>query len=173
MEALAKYAFAPNAFDAANGVYNYLLAQRRGFNHFSEADDPDIHERILNMQSECLSHLLHPNVLTRVIDSKMYGNTYTLDKVMMDLTNAIFQADAKTTVNTVRQNLQVEYIKRLGKMFDEKSQQNNVAKAMAISELKRIDTLESTGVSPDPLTKAHREYVRLLIKELLDNAVVR
>jgi hypothetical protein len=173
MDALANYAFAPNAFDAANGVYNYLLAQRRGFSHFSEGDDPDIHERILNMQNECLSHLLHPNVLTRVIDSKMYGNTYTLDKVMMDLTNAIFQADAKTSVNTIRQNLQIEYIKRLGKMFDEKSQHNNISKAMAISELKRIDTLESTGVSPDALTKAHREYVRLLIKEILDNAIVR
>jgi hypothetical protein len=58
-------------------------------------------------------------------------------------------------------------------MFDEKSQHNNITKAMAISELKRIDTLESTGVSPDALTKAHREYVRLLIKEILDNAIVR
>jgi len=93
--------------------------------------------------------------------------------VMMDLTNAIFQADAKTSVNTIRQNLQIEYIKRLGKMFDEKSQHNNISKAMAISELKRIDTLESTDVSPDALTKAHREYVRLLIKEILDNAIVR
>jgi len=47
MDALAEYAFAPNAFDAWNATGNYLLAQRRGFDHFSENDDPNIHDRIL------------------------------------------------------------------------------------------------------------------------------
>jgi DNA-binding sugar fermentation-stimulating protein len=94
----------------------------------------------------------------------MYGNTYTLDKVMMDLTNSIFQADAKTAVNTVRQNLQVAYVSRLIKMLDPQNNQNIVVRSMTLSELKRIDQMMSTGVSPDALTKAHRDHVRLLIK---------
>lgn len=165
MKALEKYAFAPNAWDNAASLYNYLLAQRRGFNHFSANDDPSIHARVLGMQKECLNHLLHPNVLERITDSKLYGNTYSLDKVMTDLTNSIFQADAKSAVNTFRQNLQVEYVNRLVKVNEEKSPYDNVSKAMAWSELKRIDTMMATGASPDGLTKAHREYVRLLIKQ--------
>jgi hypothetical protein len=169
MDALTKYAFAPNAFDAWNSTSNYLLAQRRGFDHFSENDDPNIHDRILGMQAECLNHLLHPNVLMRIVDSKMYGNTYTLDKVMTDLTNAIFQADAKTAVNTIRQNLQVEYVERLIKMIGEKSTHNNVVKGMVYAELKRISQLEATGVSPDALTKAHRAHIIQLIETALED----
>lgn len=165
MKALEKYAFAPEAFDQASGLYNYLLAQRRGFNHFSKNDDPAIHSRVLNMQKECLNHLLHKNVLQRLTDSKLYGNTYSLDKMMTDLTNSIFQADAKKSVNTFRQNLQVEYVNRLIQINDAKNNYDNVSKAMAWSELKRIDTMMATGTSPDALTKAHREYVRLLIKQ--------
>src|SRR5690606_5876377 len=98
-------------------------------------------------------HLLHPVVLTRITDSRLYGNTYSLDKMMTDLTNAIFQADAKSSVNTFRQNLQVEYVKRLVGFNDEKRSYDNISKAMAWSELKRIDTMMATGASPDALTK--------------------
>lgn len=167
MKALEKYAFAPNAWEPANQLYNYLLEQRRGFNHFGKNPDPNIHARVLNMQKECLNHLLHPNVLARITDSKLYGNTYTLDKMMTDLTNAIFLADAKSNINTFRQNLQVEYVQRLIKFNGEKSPYDNVSKAMAWSELKRIDTMMAGG-GGDALTKAHRDHIRLLIKKALE-----
>lgn len=170
MKALEKYAFAPNAWDNASSLYNYLLEQRRGFGSYGSNPDPSVHARVLGMQKECLNHLLHPNVLTRITDSKLYGNTYTLDKMMTDLTNAIFLADAKSTVNTFRQNLQVEYVTRLTKFSDEKSSQDNISKAMAWSELKRIDAMMAAGANSDPLTKAHREYVRLLIKQAQEKA---
>src|SRR5690606_30147008 len=35
MNALSKYIFAPDAFDAPSDLYNYLAMQRRGFNFFS------------------------------------------------------------------------------------------------------------------------------------------
>ena len=167
MTALSKYAFAPDVMSSANGLYNYLLAQRRGFSHFVDNDDPNIHQRILSMQLECLNHLLHPSVMLRIVDSKMYGNTYTLDEVMMDLTNAIFQADAKTAVNTVRQNLQVAYVNRLIKMLDPQNNQNIVVRSMTLSELKRIDQMMATGANPDALTKAHRDHIRLVIEQAL------
>jgi hypothetical protein len=168
MKALAKYAFAPTAFDAANGVYNYLLEQRRGFNHFGENEDPNIHERVLSMQKECLNQLLHEKVLLRITDSKIYGNTYTLDEVMMDLTNSIFQDDLKSAVNTFRQNLQIEYVNRLVKVLDPKGFYDNVSKSMALSELKRIDQMMATGASADALTKAHREHIRMIVKKAME-----
>jgi len=99
----------------------------------------------------------------------MYGNTYTLDKMMTDLTNAIFQADAKSAVNTIRQNVQVEYVERLIKMIGEKSTHNNVVKGMVYAELKRISQLGATGVSPDALTKAHRAHIIQLIETALED----
>ncbi|MFN0030593.1 MAG: zinc-dependent metalloprotease [Flavobacteriales bacterium] len=166
--ALSKYAFAPAAWDKAATAYNYLLAQRRGFNHFVSNDDPHIHQRVLAMQSECLNHLLHRNVLQRITDSQLYGNTYSLDEYMIELTNSIYSADAKTAVNTMRQNLQIEYVKRLALMLDEKTTYDNVSRSMAMSELKRIDNMMATGTSPDALTKAHREHVRAVVKQALE-----
>lgn len=167
MAALSKYAFAPDAFNKAQDQFNYLLSQRRGFNHFSNNPDPRIHTRILAMQEEVLNHLLHENVMQRITDSQLYGNKYTLDKVMTDLTNAIFSADASGNVNTMRQNLQVEYTQRLASMFDEKSKYDHVSKGFALSELKRIDKMMATGAG-DALTKAHREHVRFVVKQVME-----
>ncbi|MBL7942360.1 MAG: zinc-dependent metalloprotease [Flavobacteriales bacterium] len=168
MAALTKYAFAPNAFDAASSTYNYLLEQRRGFNHFAENEDPDIHKRALMMQSECLNHLLHPAVLSRITDSRLYGNQYGLDEVMMDLTNAIYSADLKSSVNTFRQNIQVEYVLRLAKFLEPKSNYDHVSVGMALSELKRIDQMMASATSPDALTRAHRDHIRTLVKNALE-----
>jgi hypothetical protein len=168
MASLAKYAFAPDAFKAATPLLNYLLEQRRGFSHFSNNEDPHMHDRILGMQEECLNHLLHPVVLQRITDSQLYGNTYTLDEMFTELTNAIFMADAKSSVNSIRQNIQLEYVKRLTSMLGEKSKYDNVSQSMAIFELKRIDTMEAGAASPDTLTKAHREHVRTLIKQAME-----
>lgn len=169
MKALEKYAFHPDVMKEGIALYNFLLEQRRGFSHFGRNQDPHIHSRILMMQRECFNHLLHPNVMQRITDSQMYGNTYSLDEVMMDLTNAIFQADAKTKVNTVRQNLQIEYVNRLAAFQDEKRGYDHVSKGMALAELKRIDTMMATGASPDALTKAHRDHVRKLIADAMEN----
>ena len=50
MKALKKYAFAPNAFEAAESVYGYLQSQRRGFGFFAQPEDPKIHSRIASAQ---------------------------------------------------------------------------------------------------------------------------
>ncbi len=167
MAALKKYAFAPDAFKGNETIYNYLLAQRRGFNHFMESDDPKIHMRVGMMQSECLNHLMHPAVARRIVDSQLYGNTYSLDEFYIELTNSIFEADLKTQVNSFRQLLQIMYVKRLIENLDVKNGQPTAARSMTLSELKRIDQSMATAASPDALTKAHREHVRQLIKDAL------
>lgn len=168
MSALTKYAFAPGAFEIPEGLYSHLQHQRRGFNHFVNNEDPRIHGRILSMQTQCLTHLLHPNVTTRILDSEMYGNTYTLDEVMTDLTNAIFKSDLKKDVSTARQNIQVEYAKRLIGMNGEKSRHSHSAKGMAIYELNRIKKSMQSAYSPSTLTKAHRQHIIKLINDAMN-----
>ena len=97
----------------------------------------------------------------------MYGNTYTIDEVMFDLTQAIFEADMKGDVNTIRQNLQIEYTRRLISMLDEKNRFDNVSQGVALSELKRIQKLEESNSVGNALTKAHRAHVIQLINDAL------
>ncbi len=169
MSALAKYAFSADAFNASGTLYNFLMQQRRGFSHFSKNEDPHIHQRVLAMQVECLNQLLHENVLLRITDSQLYGNTYKLDEVMTDLTNAIFQYDLKTGVSTFRQNLQIEYVQKLIDILNPKTRYDNISQSMALSEMKRIEELMTTAAAPDGLTKAHREFVKATIKKSIES----
>ncbi len=164
MIALTQYAFAPNAFDGWSDVYRYLLMQRRGFNHFSNNDDPDIHARILGMQKAALNHLLHPNVLMRFSDAALYGNEYSLSSYMADLSAAIFESDKKTNVNSFRQGLQVEYLNRLIKALDVKNGYDPVSKGVIVSEIAKIEALAKLAGS-DESTRAHRLHLAWIINE--------
>ena len=113
MKALAKYAFAPDAFEAQADVLAYLQAQRRGFGFFGRNEDPKVHARVASAQKAALAQLVHPSVLMRILDSGLYGNTYDLNEYMRDLTKAIFRDDLRTGVNTYRQNLQLMYVASL------------------------------------------------------------
>lgn len=167
MQALAKYAFAPDAFEITDDLYNYLQMQRRGFGFFGGGEDPKILERNSGAQQAVLAHLMHPSTLQRIVDSEEYGNTYTLDLVMTDLTDAIFKADLKTDVNAQRQNLQIMYVEQLVKLIDAKSKVIVPAKSMAMFELKRIRSQMATATKNDTMTKAHREHVVMLVDHAL------
>ena len=166
MDALATYAFAPDAFKTPDDLLNYLQAQRRGFSHFGDNVAPEIHDRVLGIQKRCLDHLLHRNVVKRITDSQLYGGEYDLGEMMTDLTNAIFEADKKSSVNTMRQNLQVEYVERLIGMLDDKKKYDNVSQGMALHELNRIKK-EINNSKPDVLTAAHRDHILTLIDKAL------
>ena len=168
MSALKKYAFAPDAFDAAKSIYGYLQSQRRGFGFFAAPEDPKIHARIIAAQKNALNHLLNANVLQRITDASTYGNTYTLDEYMGDLTDAIFRADLRSSVNTARQQLQIEYVGRLIKVLDPKNKYDTVTRSMALSTLKKIQRDQRNASSPDGLTKAHRTHVLFLIEKTLE-----
>jgi len=162
MDALRQYVFAPNAFDAPNDLYNYLASQRRGFN-FRSSEDPKIHNQVLGYQKRVLSHLLHYNTLQRITDSELYGNDYNLSTMMTDLNNAIFKADISGSVNSFRQNLQLEYTEMLLEMLTGKtsSRYTHNAKSMALYNLKRIRTMAAP--SGNIASRAHKEHLRTLI----------
>ena len=168
MRALSQYAFAPDAFDAQANILGHLQAQRRGFGFFGGGEDPKIHARVSAAQRGALAHLVHPNVLMRILDSGMYGNTYDLAEYMDDLTEAIFKADLRSSVNTYRQGLQLMYVESLIKSLDDKSRLNGVAQGVVLAQLRSIDRQQRDASSPDGLTRAHRAHVRHLIDVALN-----
>jgi hypothetical protein len=169
MKALSDYFFAPNAMDFANGLYQYLQSQRRGFNHFGQPEDPKVHEITLNIQREALEHLLSPNTLQRIVDSKLYGNSYELSTMMSELTDAIFKADINGNVNSMRQNLQVEYVRMLiGMVTGESSKEYMYAtQSPAVYFLKEIRKMAATGTG-DLSSKAHKAHLTTLIDNALE-----
>ncbi|WP_372755100.1 zinc-dependent metalloprotease [Mariniflexile sp.] len=166
MAALSKYVFAPDAFDAPNELYNYLAIQRRGFN-FRSPEDPKIHNQVLTYQKNVLYHILHYNTLQRLSDSELYGNEYKLSAFMTDLNNAIFKADIYGSVNSFRQNLQLEYTNMLIGMLTGKqaTSYSNNAKSMALYNLKNIKAM--AGTTGDIASIAHKQH----LKTLIDNAL--
>lgn len=167
MAALAQHLFSPKAFDAANGLYQNLQSQRRGFNFFGTPDDPKIHDRVLFIQTMAIDHLLSASTLKRMTDSRLYGNKYGVVDMLTDLTNACFKEDLAGNVNTFRQNLQVEYVKELCNIasFSKPNQAyDNVAKSAVIGQLKAIRQMMATPAANAEI-KAHRDHILLLIDD--------
>lgn len=165
---LEKYAFAPTAFDQPDELLRYLQMQRRGFNHYSRGEDPRIHQRVLNIQKDLLNHLLHPNVLNRFIDTKLYGNEYEITEYLNDLTDAVFKADLRGEVNSMRRNLQTEYVERLIKTMNNSSLMHS-AKSGAHGQLEKIKVQNQRGSKSDEGTKMHREYIVSMINKAMES----
>ena len=136
----------------------------------SQTEDPKIHDLVMGMQKNVLNQLLHQNVLKRLTDSRLYGNKYSLDEFMSDLTTAIYKDDMRGDVNTFRQNLQTEYTQRLiNIMMPEKTViYGHHAQATALKNLNDIKNFirKQTGVSS--ATKSHRMYIDHLVQKALD-----
>ena len=168
LDLLNDYLFAPDAFEIVpDDLYRHLQPQRRGFNFFGASEDPKVHARALGIQESVLAHLLHPNVLERMTDTRLYGNEYTLAMYMRDLTDAVFAADAQGNVNTFRQNLQVSYVESLATVVGEEgdAQYDNVAQSAALQSLRRIEDMIGNKRGVNAETRAHTDHVLHLINE--------
>ncbi len=168
MDALGKYVFAPDAFMLSSDLYNYLQVQRRGFNFFGITEDPKLHRRILFYQKDILNHLLAPTTTQRMVDSKLYGNAYGLDQMLSDLTAAIFKADIGSSVNSFRQNLQIEYTRQLIEIVSGKDSGQYLhtviaSSAFNLKEIKKMAALPGGDLA----TQAHKEYLSTLITNAL------
>tara|TARA_B100000949_G_scaffold208985_1_gene201121 strand:- start:414 stop:755 length:342 start_codon:yes stop_codon:yes gene_type:complete len=111
-------------------------------------------------------------VLQRIIDTQIYGNKYFIEEVFNDLTNAIFIADIKGTVNTFRRNLQTEYVSRLvdivGTGKGKTSNYDYISQAVAFSNLKTINKMVSKRSGKDEGTRQHRDFLHHKITLTLD-----
>ncbi|MFK7812779.1 MAG: zinc-dependent metalloprotease [Maribacter sp.] len=164
MKAINTHIFGKKAFDSPKELNSYLARQRRGFNFFGGPEDPKIHATILRFQNNVLNHLLHPNTLQRVSDSEKYGNSYDLAEFMTELNKGIFATDIYGTVNSTRQNLQQEYVKKLVGIVSgaSKGKYSNSAVTMALYNLKSIRQMVSNS-SGNTSTKAHKYHLKTLI----------
>ena len=169
MKALTDYAFAPDILSFDEELYQYMLPQRRGFNHFVVTQDPKIYDRILMIQAGALAHFMNNNVIKRIVNSEAYGNDYTLTEVYGDLTDAIFKEDLKSTVNPVRQNLQSYYVEQLIKICEAKKGYGMDAKKIANYELNGILSMMKSNPGKDDSTKAHRAYIKKMIEDYQNN----
>jgi len=165
MKTLSDYIFSPTAFDFGAELYNFIQPQRRGFNHFSNSEDPKIHSYALRIQTGAIVHLLHRNTMQRIVDSELYGNEYDLSTFMKDLTDGIFKTDISGSVNTFRQNLQVAYTEKLISIV-QSDKYMSVAKSHAVYFLKEIRRMVGNA-SGNISTKAHKSHLSTLI----DNAL--
>ena len=166
MDILVKYVFAPDAFAADQSLFPYLQIQRRGFNFFSTTEDPKLTGIYQSIQMNPIVHILHPVTLQRITNSRLYGNQYSVANVMGDLTKGIFAADIAGKVNVYRQYLQTQYVKTLANILTSATAgYDDVSKANALYNLKKIKTMLATAVSPDEESKAHRTQLVFLIDQ--------
>mgnify|MGYP000908530961 FL=1 len=167
MQVLNDHAFSPNAFPINQQVLALAQKERRGFDFGGEHEDPQVHRNIIGIQSSVLAHLLSGWTLDRMTDSTLYGNTYSVNQMLSDLTNAVFVEDANSVVNTVRQNLQTLYVRRLIKLIDIEASYE-MTTAAAYSSLRNIEKIAKRR-SQDPETQAHRDYLLWLINSALED----
>jgi len=167
MAALSEHLFAPSALVAPADLYNRLQEQRRLWNFRNSTEDPKLHEWVLDLQSSTLEHFLHPRVMTRITDSRLYGNEYGLAEVMNDLTDAIFAADLRSDVNTFRQNLQTEYVERLVSIVDDEGDYDHTSKSMALYQVREIERMLGRKRGGNVETQAHTQNILYLIERLL------
>lgn len=168
MTALTEHLFSPSALAAPGDLYNRLQEQRRLWNFRTSTEDPKIHEWVLDLQSSALDHFLHARVMTRITDSRLYGNEYGLADVMTDLTDAIFAADLRGDVNTFRQNLQTEYVQRLIAVVADENDYDHTSRSMALYQMREIERLLSRKRGGNLETRAHTQNILYLIERLLD-----
>jgi len=167
MALLGKYVFAPDAFEADKTLFPYLQVQRRGFGFFGTTEDVKPQNIFVSIQLNTLAQLLHPTTLSRINNSGLYGNTYSVANVMNDLSNDIFAADLKTNVNLFRQNLQTEFVKASASIVSAPAGYDNASKAAALYTLRKIKNQLGGAVSTDEQTKAHRANLAFLIDKAL------
>jgi hypothetical protein len=144
--------------------------QRRGFGFFGQPEDPKVHDRVLAIQRNVLTHLLSPRVQTRITDSRTYGNEYPLMEMMSDLTSAVFDADARTNVNTYRQNLQLEYVNRLAAVLAPATgpvAYDNFSRSAALASLRSIQSKLAGKSGVNSETAAHTRNVLFTIEKAL------
>lgn len=167
IDLLNRYVFAPSAFDADAQLFQYLQLQRRGYNFFGNTEDPKLQNNLLFNQIIALQSILNATTLSRISNSSLYGNTYSVADVMGDLANGIFKADIGGAVNLYRQNLQTEFVKGAINILEAKTGYDNAARSGAYNTLRKIKTMLATAVSPNEQTRAHRSMLTFMIDKAL------
>ncbi|MBV6500812.1 MAG: hypothetical protein CJBNEKGG_03299 [Prosthecobacter sp.] len=166
LEAINRHAFAPGALLPPADIIAHLQQQRRGFDFFKEDEAPKVHDRIGQVQKALLDHLLHLETQRRILDSGLYGNQVPLDQVMHKITAGIFAGDKETGPDSLRQNLQSDYLERLLRIVNNPAWPP-AAQAVAYAQVEFIQ--DQLGSLPAfKAAAAHASFLRYKIRRGLD-----
>ena len=153
----------------ANGSMNYdskILANlmyERGTKSSSGNNDPDFHALVLSSQSNILRNILHPEVMKRLVNSSLYGNTYMPAEVLYDLNEAIFVS--RETPDTFKRNLQATYVNLLIDGFNNENY-DNVSKAEIFQAINEIHSFARKNKT----RSSHYELIFFKLEQLLNNS---
>jgi hypothetical protein len=153
----------------ANGSMNYdskILANlmyERGTRSSSGNNDPDFHALVLSSQSNILRNILHPEVMKRLVNSSLYGNTYLPAEVLSDLNEAIFVS--RETPDTFKRNLQATYVDLLIEGF-KNGNYDNISKAEIFQAISEIHSF----ARKNKMKSSHYELIFFKLEKLLNNS---
>jgi hypothetical protein len=117
------------------------------------------------MQGTVLRHVLHPTVMTRLVDSAQYGNSYLPDEVLSDLHNGVFvQREVPTTF---KMNLQSSYVDELLEALDS-NKYDEVSKAAIFNAINKIRAFTKSSYG-DQAVKNHFKYLNWKIENYLED----
>jgi len=174
---LAEKVFAPGALAVPEKLLTQARLMRRGFEFSQQNEDLAVHEHLLQVQVGALDHLLHPRTLTRLADTGLYGAGYGVDEMLAALTKAIFAADAGGSVDSVRRNLQAEYVRRLIERLEPATGASRPDPLAAAALWAQLETIRGMPWRLEPdvevATLNHRRHLLWRINRALDPAVKR
>jgi len=155
-----------DAFIFDENILKYLQYEKRAAYSSSERgnEDPQLHEVVLGLQGRVLAHILHPRVMTRLVDSSQYGNTYLPNEVLDDLQEGIFVA--KEVPTTFKMNLQSNYVDGLIKGLTD-SDYDEISRSAIYSSLLKIELYTKRLYGTDEL-KNHLKFLNWKINKALE-----
>ncbi|MDA7541658.1 zinc-dependent metalloprotease [Gammaproteobacteria bacterium] len=155
-----------DAFIFDENILKYLQYEKRAAYSSSERgnEDPQLHEVVLGLQGRVLAHILHPRVMTRLVDSSQYGNTYLPNEVLDDLQEGIFVA--KEVPTTFKMNLQSNYVDDLIKGLSD-SDYDEISRSAIYNSLIKIETFTKRLYGTDEL-KNHLKFLNWKINKALE-----
>ena len=156
-----------NAFIFDENILRHLQSEKRAAYSPGRRgnEDPQLHDLVLGIQGRVISHILHPTVMMRLIDSSQYGNTYLPDEVLGDLYSGIFVRGEIPT--TFKMNLQSKYVDSLISALDD-DDYDEISRAAIYSSL--VDIKKFTKLFyGDSKIKVHFEFLNWKISKALEN----
>ena len=128
-------------------------------------EHPQLHDLVLSLQGRAVSHILHPTVMKRLVDSSQYGNTYLPDEVLSDLFDGIFvQREIPTTF---KMGLQSKYVDSLIGALDE-NDYDEISKSAIYASL--VDIRNFTKIPyGDSKTKVHYRFLNWKASKALED----
>lgn len=163
MNALNDYLFANDAFVFSPDILKLLQSEKRAASYGNSDDDPKVHDRVLRMQMNALSFILHPRVMKRLTNSSKYGNEYLPDEVLQDIFDGIFVA--REIPNTFKMNLQSAYVDGLiAAMADERY--DEISRSAIFNSLIKIRNYSNSSYG-NKMVKGHFDYLNWKVNNAL------